>query len=291
MISFRNINPVVNAVYFLLVTTILMISENPIFTVLSIIGAVTVFIMETEKKEIKTHIYSLGLFVALSLINPLVSHNGVTVLFVMNDTPVTLEAFLYGIFSAGTIVAILYWFKTFSQIMTSDKLLYIFGKLSPKLSLIISMALRYVPLFTKQWEKISNSQKALGIYREDNIIDFLRAKVRIFSVMVTWTLENGIITADSMSARGYGTGKRTYFSEYKFRKTDIIFMILSFLLFSFTLISVISGEQNFKFYPRITTNITTKTIAGNISYMFLIILPVITETEERIKWRYLTSKI
>ena len=31
--------------------------------------------------------------------NPFVNHNGATVLFIMNDNPITLEALIYGIFA------------------------------------------------------------------------------------------------------------------------------------------------------------------------------------------------
>ena len=102
------------------------------------------------------------------------------------------------------IVSVLYWFRTLTHIMTSDKLLYLFGSVSPKLALILSMTLRYIPLFRSQIRKTQQAQKALGLYKEDSIPDNIRGGIRIFSVMVSWALENGVITADSMTARGYG---------------------------------------------------------------------------------------
>ena len=188
------------------------------------------FILYGPNEGFRSHGYMIALFLVMTLINPLVSHNGATVLFVMNHNPVTLEALIYGAVSATMILSILYWFRSFSHIMTSDKLLYLFGRLSPKLSLVISMSLRYVPLFGQQLRKVSQSQKALGLYKEDNIVDRIRGGIRIFSVMVSWALENGIITADSMTARGYGLGKRSSFSIFTWISHDILLLALSLLL-------------------------------------------------------------
>ena len=44
----------------------------------------------------------------------------------------------------------------------------------------------------------------------------VRSALRVFSIVVTWSLESGIITADSMRCRGYGLPGRTSFSLYRF---------------------------------------------------------------------------
>jgi len=206
MRTFADSNPIAVTVYFLTVSAIAMFCANPVISAISLFGAVILYIMNNGRKGLSTHIFSAVLFAAMSLVNPLVSHNGATVLFVMNNNPVTLEALVYGISAAVTVIAVLYWFRSFSQIMTSDKLLYLFGTLSPKLALTLSMALRYVPLFGAQIKKIHASQKALGLYKDDNIVDSFRGGMGIFSIMLTWALENGVVTADSMTARGYGAG-------------------------------------------------------------------------------------
>lgn len=39
-------------------------------------------------------------------------------------------------------------------------------------------------------------------------------------VLLTWSLEEGLQTADSMKARGYGTGRRSSYSPYRWRPKD-----------------------------------------------------------------------
>lgn len=156
MRTFAEYNPIAVAVYFLAVAAIPMFSMNPVILLLSFIGAVLLYFIRNGMKNGRTHMYSLLLFIVMALINPLVSHNGVTVLFVMNDNPVTLEALIYGIAASAMIISVLYWFRSFSQIMTGERLLYVFCALSPKLALVLSMALRYVPLFGSQTKKINH---------------------------------------------------------------------------------------------------------------------------------------
>lgn len=290
MRSFADYNPIAVAVYFFMAAGIAMFSMNPIILALSLIGALLLYFLRNGTKNRRTHLFTLGLFLIMALINPLVSHNGVTVLFVMNDNPVTLEALIYGIVASVMIVSVLYWFRTFSQIMTSDKLLYVFGALSPKLALILSMALRYVPLFGSQYKKVKQTQKALGLYKEDNIVDSFRGGLRVFSVMITWALENGIVTADSMTARGYGVGRRSRFSIFKFRKEDVLLLALSILLCGLTLFG--THGVDFVYYPAIIIpEITQRGFIGYLAYGILVILPAIIEAKEALKWKYLKSKI
>jgi energy-coupling factor transport system permease protein len=288
MRSFENSNPIVITLYFLSVIGILMFSQNPILLLLGFLGSFFYTLIRSRRIPV----FYLFLFILLTLANPLMSHNGKTVLFVINDSPITLEALVYGAVSAGILITVLCLFRIFSGIMTRDKLLYVFGSLSPKLALILSMGLRYVPLFRERAKKISESQLALGLYKEDNILDKIKSDLRVFSILITWALENGITTADSMSARGYGKRRRTYFSLFKFRKSDAILLILTILCSALTLVGMAMGTLDFIFYPTLKfVNLAPLVVAAYSAYGLLSVLPIILETEERLRWKYLQSKI
>ncbi len=292
MRSFQEFNPIVIAIYFFSVTGIAMFSSYPPFMAISLAGAVMLYLVRNRRRHAKSHLFFFILFVILAAANPLMSHNGVTVLFIMNDNPVTLEALLYGINSAAMIVGVLYWFRSFTQIMTSEKLLYAVGALSPKLSLVLSMAIRFVPLFNRQSKRVRSSQTAMGLFKDDNIIDDIRGRMRIFSILVTWGLENGIITADSMAARGYGIHRRTQMKRFRFRRDDILMLLATLLLLCICITALISGELAFSFYPAVRsekTGVLGK--CGIAAFCLLAALPVIIETEVSLRWKYLKSRI
>lgn len=283
-------NPIVLTVYFLAMAAILMFSQNPIFLLSGLTGILAYRLLRGGRAS--SFLFYALLFAGGTLLNPLISHNGKTVLFVLNDSPITWEALVFGAVSAGGIVTVLLLFRSFYEIMTRDKLLYVFGMLSPKLALVLSMALRYVPLFRKRAGEISDSQRALGLYREENLPDRLKADLRVFSILVTWALENGITTADSMAARGYGRGKRTFYTQFRFRPRDAAYLFTILSCFAAAILGIACGAVDIRFYPVI--RLASPTPIAWTAYAacgILALLPILTESEEKIRWHCLRSKI
>ena len=292
MKAFDSYNPIVLFVYFLTVTVISMFAFNPVMITIALVSGVLSTLTLAREGCGRFFIYALFIFIVTSAANPVFCHNGVTVLFVMNDNPVTLEAVLYGVAMGTLICAILMLMRIFTKIMTGDKMLYIMGSAAPKLALLISMTFRFIPLFHRQAAKTERTQRALGKYTEENAIDTIRMKLKIFSMMTTWGLENGIVTADSMSARGYGTGRRTSFSVYRFRRTDAVLLAV-LAVFAGTIAFLIATDAvKFSYYPKMSGIAhTPAAIICYVLYGLMCLLPVMNELEEKIKWRYLESRI
>ena len=287
-----DVNPIVAFIWLMMTAGIAMFCLNPVILVLSVLGAAFYFLLRNPDTRLRDHLPYLGIFIISGIANPLFSHNGATVLFVVNHNPITLEAFYYGLVLGGLILAALYWFRSFQQIMTSDKLLYIFGSALPKLTRILSIALRYIPLLKQQTKKIRDSQKALGLFKDENLIDRIRGEVRIFSVLVSWALENGIITADSMAGRGYGIGRRTRFALFRFHLRDGMLCLACLLLGGIVIWGIAGGALACSFYPWfVMPENTPLAMAGYIAYGVLAFFPGILEVEERIRWKSLKSKI
>ena len=131
---------------------------------------------------------------------------------------------------------VIQWFSCYNKIMTTDKFIYLFGKLIPALSLILSMAFRFVPRFLGQLKFIRNGQKAMGKdISEGKLFDRIHAGLNMLSILITWALENAIETSDSMRSRGYGLKGRSAFSIYHFtRKDKYVFGIMIGLFAVFT---------------------------------------------------------
>lgn len=292
MHSFSSMHPVTQAVWFAFAAGCIMFQTNPVLSGTAFLGAVLLFLVRNGLRDGTVHLWFFLLFAGMTVVNPLVSHNGATVLVVINGQLITLEALIYGIVSSSAILAVLYLFRTFSQIMTSERLLFLCGILSPKLALVLSMALRYTALFTEQMKKVQMYQKAAGLYKEDNLIDGVLGGVRIFSIMLTWALEHGITTADSMAARGYGTGIRTQFAQFRFLSGDCVFMLLTLGLGTVTAAAEVHGELRMTFYPEIQLHpFTPFGITAYAAYGILLVLPILHDWMEELKWKHYLSKI
>ena len=132
----------------------------------------------------------------------------------------------------------------------------------------------------------------MGLYSSKSYVDKIKAAFSVLSVMITRALESAIDTSMSMKARGYGTGRRTSFSIFRFTLRDLIFFITALALFAVTLIGIALGKTEFYYYPEITK---IQADAGFIitcpAYFALAILPFITEIKEELKWKYCILKI
>ena len=293
MNEFKTYHPIVNLIYFIFVIGFSMFFMNPICLLVSFLcGLVYSVMLNVTKKH--TLIYMFPLFLIMALINPLFNHGGATILaYFPNGNPLTLESMVYGIAAAGMLLSVIFWFSCWNEIMTSDKFIYLFGKIIPSMSLVFSMTLRFIPKFTSQLKTVSKTQKSLG--RADlgkSIIKRAKYGLTILSIMVTWSLENAIETADSKKARGYGLPGRTAFSIFTFDKRDMKMFLFITITGLYTLIGSLSGSIGFVYFPSIKpAEISVYGISVEISYLLLCICPIITEIWEAEKWKKLKSKI
>jgi energy-coupling factor transport system permease protein len=293
MRSFETIHPAPAFIYFIAVLLVAMFTSHPVILAEALTGAICFCtILEHGKGFFKNMAFYIPLFILISLTNPLFSHNGMTPLFFMNGNAVTKEAILYGVAIAAMLVAVMIWCKCYSFIMTSDKFLYLFGKVIPKLSLVLSMALRFIPLFKTQIKRVNRTQKAMGLYTSKSFTDKFRSATRVFFVMITWSLENAVETGDSMRARGYGLKGRTNYSIFRWSSRDVMLLSESVVLIMTVLAGKALGGIDYFFYPRVT-EITTSPLSLLVYIAFgaLAFLPFIMELEENLKWKYFVSKI
>lgn len=202
MKAFANYHPAVLLLYFLSVLLVGMFVTNPVLQLTMLLGAVLFCLMLPHRSGGAG--FYVPMFLLVAVTNPLFSHNGVTPLFYLNGNPVTLEAFVYGAAIAVMVVGVMLWCACYSAVMTSDKFLCLFGRVIPKLALVLSMALRFIPMFKRQMHKVNRAQKAMGLYGSKSLVDKGRSALRVFLTMISWSLENAIDTAASMKARGYG---------------------------------------------------------------------------------------
>lgn len=285
MRAFSEHNPIAIFVHFMLTIIIAMFIQNLIILLLALFGSILYYAVTFRKISAKTLIFWILLFLLISLINPIFSHKGETVLLFINGKAITLEALFYGINNGIMILAVMIWFLVFSEIMTSDKVMYIFGKFSPRLALLISMSLRYIPLYRQRASIINNAQKAMGLYKESNIVDNVKGGMRVTSSLITWSLETSVDTADSFAARGGELKHRSSFSLFKFRKNDTVLIIISIVLFSAVIsaqaVGILSVDYyaSGDFFSKLSFEIIA--IVAYSAYFILSLIPFILEISAR----------
>ena len=254
--TFSRCHPLLNFFYFAIVLIYTMFSQHPLLLAVSYAGALSYGILLNGAKTTlkQSLLYTLPLLLIVALLNPMFNHYGVTMLYYIESSGnwVTLEALVYGIVLGAVMFIEIQWFSCYNQVMTSDKFIYLFGRIIPALSLVLSMALRFVPTFLRQLKVIRNGQKGMGRdVSEGNLFQRIRYGLNMLSILVTWALENAIETSDSMKSRGYGLPGRTAFSIYRFTNRDKILgsvMVLLSLVFT---TGIAKGAAYASYNPRI----------------------------------------
>ena len=295
MSTFKTYHPIVNFVYFVFVIGFSCFFMHPVCLCISLVSGFIYSVMLKGKKQVKTNlIYMLPMLLMMALINPAFNHEGVTIIeYLPSGNPLTLESIIYGLCAAVMIVSVICHFGCYNEVMTSDKFMYLFGKIIPAMSLIISMTLRFVPRFASQLKVVTNAQRCMGRdVSNGNIIERAKNGLNILSIMTTWSLENAIETADSMKSRGYGIPGRTAFSIFTFDKRDKCALACILLLGIYTFLGNITGEISFSFFPSMKmTEISLFGISVFVAYLLLCVCPIIIDLWEVRKWKALRSKI
>lgn len=284
-IGFKGLHPIASFVFFIFSFSVCLISSNPyLIAVCFITGALYCFKLQGKKCISYLIKFILPFIILITFFNGFVNHYGVTILFVLKDgNNFTLEALIYGFVSAVKIANMLLWIECFNEIITSERIIYLFGRLSPRIALILSMVLRFIPLIRNQSEEIIKAEKGIGNSNYTNVFDKLKKALRRISILISWVLEKGIDTSDSMRARGYGLKSRTSFNSYIFSVKDLISILV--FIFSF-MVLVLAKEKLEAFYNPIIIIPDIDLIHLFILFLFFTVLstPILFDIWEEKRW-------
>ena len=276
--NFSNYHPLVGFYYFIFIMGSTMLIMHPVALLASILSALfySTF-LKGKGNFIQNIVYIIPSLIAMALINPAFNHEGATILlYFKNGNPLTLESVYYGIFSATLLLSTIIWFSCFNIVMTSDKIIYLFGRILPISSLLISMSMRFVPLFRKEIKKIADAQRCIGVdISNGSILQRCKNGLTVLSVMIGKSLENSIETSDSMKSRGYGLSGRTSFSIYKITKRDIKAILILLFLSLYVIIGIFSKALYARYFPTFNLNLNYYTYSVILSYTLFALFPLI----------------
>ena len=271
-----------------------MFFMHPVSLLISLACALAYAVNLNGRKAVRFSLrFMLPMMLIAAIVNPAFNHEGATILtYLPSGNPLTLESILYGIAAAIMLASVITWFSCYNAVMTSDKFVYLFGRIIPALSLVLSMTLRFVPKFKAQLHVVSEAQRCVGRDVSDGtMLQRVKNAITILSIMVTWALENAIETADSMKCRGYGLPGRTAFSIYRFDDRDKTALIWLCFCGFYIFAGWMAGGLSWQYYPIIKGMLTgIFPISFQLVYLALCLTPVILNGMEDRKWKHLQSE-
>lgn len=311
--GFKGYHPLVNVLFFISIIAFGMLLRHPVYLVISFISSTAYYLKLSGKDGRKTVFrFLLPMLLFVVIINSFFNHYGVTTLFILpSGNNFTFEALVMGIVSGITVVSVIQWFFCCNEVVTEDKFMHIFGRILPKGALVVSMILRFVPLYRRRYKEISQARKCMGLNGTDSFICKMKNTFKNLGILVSWSFENAIETADSMKARGYGLKGRTYYSRFQWQTGDTLALILLVLFDALIIFGLVSNSAYCIYNPYVIINQPSEigttyiinelnltinpfsflSIVSLIAFTLLCFLPLTIDLKEDIKWHRLQSKI
>lgn len=113
--------------------------------------------------------------------------------------------------------------------------LHIIGISSHNIALMVSMALRFIPMLYKEMNNIQEAQLARGAnYQPGSLSGKIRSMICIAAPLTISILRRSDELVEAMEARGYQPGQRTYLHELAFTRKD--YFSLGVILFIITVL-------------------------------------------------------
>lgn len=295
--AFDDMHPAVALAYYTVMLAIGMTMLHPIMLIATIVGAISLYARLVGARKACALFGLLVLVViASSVINPIFNHRGVTILFYgIGSNPVTLEAIVYGVVSGTMLAGAIAVFASLSLVMTEDKIVYLFGRITPSFALLLSMTLRFASVMKERITQAFSAQSCF--YRESNekkhgIAGKLRLAFAVVSATIGHIIESSLEAANSMRARGYGLKGRSSCKTFTLTMRDkiVLAVILVLTLLAFGCIAL--GGARAMYYPRISfSSVEGASMSVYIAYAVISLLPTIINCMEDFKWKRIESKI
>lgn len=278
--GFELYHPAVNFIFFTVVIACTLLFQHPVFLMISFLCAIAYSVKRNGIRAVIFDVSLLPLICIFAFYYSSYTHFGVTVLernFVGNN--ITLESLIYGFVSGFIISGVMIWFSCVFSVFSSDKVVYLFGKASPRLSLFLSILLRMIPRIKAKAKKINTARRGIGKgVNQGNIICRFLNCIRILSMLITWTIDSLTLASESMQSRGSTLRGRKSFSIYRFDNRDRAYVICMFTCITLTAMGILLKQTTILYNPKIImTPITSMSYLFYFGYTALCLMPLCSE--------------
>lgn len=279
-------HPIVILFYFIGLLTLLFLYQNPIFTLTTLACILAVCITYAKPSELAPAL-KLGGLIALfiTLINPLINHRGVTTLFTIWDIKITLESLCYGLLNGLTMMGLVLLFVPFNALIDTERFLYLFSRISPKIAFITGMTLRFIPTFSKRAQDINDTAAVRGIStKSGSLTKRLKSGQILLETLFNSSLEDGMGVATVLKTKEYGTTKRTAYINYRFSLCDGIVLFMMVAIIIWLVASGIGKNGDFSFFPRLKLpQLNSNELILYVGLAVYLLIPFVFEGVAKIK--------
>ncbi|AMK15164.1 energy-coupling factor transporter transmembrane component T [Methanobrevibacter olleyae] len=161
-----SIHPGVYLIYYFIMVLFAFIFSDPYFVLTFLVLMIILISLQGISSELKNMMkFFIPLSILIIILNPLLNRTGFHKIYLGSNFFLTYEAIAYGILMSLALFIVILVFASYNRSVSYQEMLYIFSKKLPIISMIILMALRFIPLINSRAIEVQklNSLKNNGI--------------------------------------------------------------------------------------------------------------------------------
>ena len=203
----------------------------------------------TGRQLRRAALFAAPFALAIAVINPIVTRNGLTVIARGGEVPwlghldITLEATAYGGVLALRAVALVLAGALYASAVDPDEVLRLFRRVSFRSALTAALATRMVPVLARDAGRLAEAQRCRPAGAAPRL-----AVVRATAANA---LDRAIDVAATLELRGYGSARRAPRARRPWSRHDLAFSAAAAGLVVLAVAGELSGVTRFDAYPRL----------------------------------------
>ena len=225
-----------------------LIESNPV-----VLGAVAICVVAggvlagAGRELRRSLLWSVPLWLAIAVINALVTRNGLTVIWRLGDVPVlgqtniTLEATVYGVVLGLRAVVLVLIGTLYSVAVDPDEVLRLFRGLSFSSALSATIATRMVPVLVRDSKRLAEAQRC----RPGDP----PGRAQLLRATTAGVLDRALDVAATLEVRGYAAARRPPRSRRAWSRHDLAFLFSSAAVLAIAVAARLAGWAAFNAYP------------------------------------------
>lgn len=149
------------------------------------------------------------------------------------------------------------------------------------------MIMRYIPLLQHRFREVAAAQRCMGRgLKGSSWIKRIRQFGKEVSILIAWSLEASIESADSMEARGYGLRGRSSFHLFRFAGGEKVLLAAILLLGGAVVAACAAGSMSIYYYPAILLpRFTVLQWISLAAYLGLMSIPMVLDMRGIHEWK------
>jgi energy-coupling factor transport system permease protein len=195
-------------------------------------------------------VYAAGLALLVVIVNPLVTSDGLTVLwrggsFLGRRWDITLEATIYGAVAALRVLDVVLALALLSVAVDPDELLRALRRISYRSALVAALTTRLVPVLARDASRKSEAARCRPQPP---------GRTAVARAAVAGSLERAVELAAALEVRGYSRASRPRVARLPWSRHDIRLLASALAIAGLAVAAKVAGAGGFQAYP--TTHVS-----------------------------------